>query len=45
MEQVSLLRSTEARLQQELHILRESNYSNEKMSCTLKQLEVIIQLF
>ncbi|EJD73977.1 viral A-type inclusion protein repeat containing protein [Loa loa] len=43
MEQVSLLRSTEARLQQELHILRESNYSNEKMSATLKQLENRLQ--
>lgn len=42
MEQVSLLRCREARLQQELHILQESNYSNEKMSVTLKQLEVII---
>ncbi|KAM3718204.1 Nucleoprotein TPR [Dirofilaria immitis] len=43
MEQVSLLRSTEGRLQQELHILRESNYSNEKMSYTLKQLENRLQ--
>uniref|UniRef100_A0A0R3RZU7 TPR_MLP1_2 domain-containing protein n=1 Tax=Elaeophora elaphi TaxID=1147741 RepID=A0A0R3RZU7_9BILA len=42
-EQVSLLRTTEARLQQELHILRESNYSNEKMSYTLKQLESRLQ--
>ncbi|KAK6104821.1 hypothetical protein QQG55_17780 [Brugia pahangi] len=43
MEQLSLLRSREARLQQELHILRESNYSNEKMSVTLKQLESRLQ--
>ncbi|KAL3995620.1 hypothetical protein ACH3XW_26595 [Acanthocheilonema viteae] len=43
MEQVSLLRCTKARLQQELHILRESNYSNEKMSYTLKQLESRLQ--
>ncbi|VDK82623.1 unnamed protein product [Litomosoides sigmodontis] len=43
MEQVSLLRSTEARLQHELHVLRESNYSNEKMSYTLKQLESRLQ--
>ncbi|VDO73272.1 unnamed protein product [Onchocerca flexuosa] len=44
MEQVSLLRSTEARLHQELHVLRESSYSNEKISYTLKQLEVIVCL-
>uniref|UniRef100_A0A915Q1E2 Nucleoprotein TPR/MLP1 domain-containing protein n=1 Tax=Setaria digitata TaxID=48799 RepID=A0A915Q1E2_9BILA len=43
MEQVSLLRSTEARLHQELHVLRESNYINEKMSYTLKQLESRLQ--
>lgn len=40
MEQVSLLRSAEGRLQKELEVLRESNYSNEKISYTLKQLEV-----
>ncbi|VDN27164.1 unnamed protein product [Gongylonema pulchrum] len=41
--QVSLLRTIEKRQQQELNVLRERSYSSEKMTCTLKQLEIRLQ--
>uniref|UniRef100_A0A0M3ILC4 Nucleoprotein TPR n=1 Tax=Ascaris lumbricoides TaxID=6252 RepID=A0A0M3ILC4_ASCLU len=38
-DEATVLRSSNARLSQELHVVRESSYSNEKMALTIQQLQ------
>lgn len=43
-QQIATLRSSEARLHQELQVVRESNYSNEKIANTIQQLQSRLEI-